>query len=93
MDNTPLASGKTYIVQHGINSQKAKVTSVDTVMEVEHMNESSEKTEIRLNEIGTIQVKLAGEIFADKYADNPANGAFIIVDPMTNNTAGLGFVL
>ncbi len=93
MDNTPLASGKTYIVQHGINSQKAKVTSVDTVMEVEHMNESSEKTEIRLNEIGTIQVKLAGEIFADKYADNPANGAFIIVDPMTNNTSGLGFVL
>jgi sulfate adenylyltransferase subunit 1 len=92
MDNTPLTPGKTYTVQHGVNSQKAKIVSVDSVMEVEHMIESDERNDIKLNEIGSVQIKLAGEIFADKYEENPANGAFIIIDPMTNNTSGLGFV-
>ena len=93
MDSTPLTAGKTYVVQHGINSQKAKVLSVDSVMEVEHMMESDERNDIQLNEIGLVQLKLAGEIFADKYSENPANGAFILVDPMTNNTSGLGFLV
>lgn len=92
MDSTPLTPSKTYILQHGINSQKAKVVNVNTVMDVQHMQEDAERTEIKLNEIGHVELKTAGEVFADKYAENPSNGAFILVDPMTNGTVGLGFV-
>lgn len=92
MDGTPMSAGKNYILQHGVNAQKAKVVSIDSVLDVEHLTESSERSEIALNEIGLIQLKTAGEIFADAYMDNPANGAFILIDPMSNNTVGLGFV-
>ncbi|MFT7419253.1 MAG: sulfate adenylyltransferase subunit 1 [Arcticibacterium sp.] len=92
MDSTPLTAGKTYLLQHGINTQKAKCLSIESVLDVEHLEESEERNEIKLNEIGVVNFKTAGEIFADKYVDNPSNGAFILIDPMTNTTAGLGFV-
>ncbi|KPM49845.1 sulfate adenylyltransferase subunit 1 [Jiulongibacter sediminis] len=92
MDSTPLSAGKTYILQHGINDQKAKILSIESVLDVEHLEESSERSDIKLNEIGLVNIKTAGELFADKYADNPLNGSFILIDPMTNNTAGLGFI-
>ena len=92
MDNTPLTAGKTYLLQHGINDQKAKILSIESVLDVEHLTESSERSDIKLNEIGLVNIKTAGELFVDKYADNPLNGSFILIDPMTNNTSGLGFI-
>ncbi len=92
MDSQAMTAGKNLQVQHGVNRQKAKVMEVHHVMEIEHMEISEERTDIKLNEIGEATLKLAGEIFADSYERNPANGAFILIDPMTNNTVGLGFV-
>jgi len=93
MDSTPLTAGKTYLLQHGVNTQKAKSLSIDSVLDVQHLVESEDRNEINLNEIGVVNFKTAGEIYADTYEENPSNGAFILIDPMTNNTAGLGFVL
>lgn len=93
MDATPLQAGKTYFVQHGINIQKAKVVNVTSVLDIEHFSPKENASEILLNEIGVVDIKLAGPIFADKYDENPTNGAFIFIDPMTNGTVGLGFVL
>lgn len=93
MDGTPLQLGKTYFVQHGVNIQKAKLTSIDSVLDIERFEPKTEATEVKLNEIGEVSVKLAGPIFSDKYEDNPANGAFIFIDPMTNGTVGLGFMV
>ncbi len=92
MDSTELTAGKTYFLQHGVNVQKAKVVSIDSVLDVEHFEESEDRTDIKLNEIGLVNLKTAGEIFVDKYKNVPTNGAFILIDPMTNNTVGLGFV-
>jgi sulfate adenylyltransferase subunit 1 len=81
------------LLQHGVNTQKAKSLSIDSVLDVQHLVESEDRNEINLNEIGVVNFKTAGEIYADTYEENPSNGAFILIDPMTNNTAGLGFVL
>jgi sulfate adenylyltransferase subunit 1 len=93
MDSTPLSAGKTYLLQHGVNTQKAKSMSIESVLDVQHLTESEDRNEINLNEIGIVNFKTAGEIYADSYEENPSNGAFILIDPMTNNTAGLGFVI
>jgi sulfate adenylyltransferase subunit 1 len=93
MDSTSLIAGKTYLLQHGVNTQKAKTINIESVLDVQHLVESEDRNEIKLNEIGVVNLKIAGEIFADSYEENPSNGAFILIDPMTNNTAGLGFVL
>ena len=93
MDSGSLSAGKTLLLQHGVNTQKAKITSIDSVLDVQHLVESEDRNEIKLNEIGIVNLKMAGEVYADTYESNPSNGAFILIDPMTNNTAGLGFVM
>jgi len=49
-------------------------------------------SELRLNQLATVSVRLGEPIYADAYADNPPNGAFVIIDTDTSSTAGVGFV-
>jgi sulfate adenylyltransferase subunit 1 len=94
MDSQALVSGKTYILQHGINDSKAKIVSLNSKIDVVNQETLIEDiNSLKLNEIGEITLKTAKPIFADKYEDNPANGAFILVDDQTNSTVGVGFVL
>jgi sulfate adenylyltransferase subunit 1 len=39
-----------------------------------------------------VSLRLAQPIFADAYATNAANGAFILIDELTSNTAGVGVI-
>jgi sulfate adenylyltransferase subunit 1 len=93
MDSQALVAGKNYILQHGINDSKAKIISLNSKIDVVNQETLVEDiNSLKLNEIGDITLKTAKPIFADKYADNPANGAFILVDD-SNSTVGVGFVL
>ena len=93
VDSQPLVAGKNYILQHGINDSKAKIISLNNKMDVVNQETiTGEILQLKLNEIGEITLKTAKPIFADKYADNPANGAFILIDN-SNSTVGVGFVL
>jgi sulfate adenylyltransferase subunit 1 len=92
LDNQPLMTGKTYLLQHGVNLQKAKVTALNSVMNIETMQLEETRNELKLNEIGYVELKTAQPLFTDTYESNPANGSFILIDSMTNSTAGVGFV-
>jgi sulfate adenylyltransferase subunit 1 len=92
MDDTRLVAGKMYLLQHGVNVVKAKVTAVNTVLDIVTLETATDKKEFSLNDIGQIALKLAKPIFADRYADNPANGSFILIDEYSNNTVAIGFV-
>ena len=93
MDSQALVAGKNYILQHGINDSKAKIISLNNKIDVVNQETiTDEVLQLKLNEIGEITLKTAKPIFADKYADNPANGAFILIDD-SNSTVGVGFVL
>ncbi|WP_394990876.1 sulfate adenylyltransferase subunit 1 [Emticicia sp.] len=95
LDSTILSVGKSYLLQHGINRVKAKITKINTLIDIKDMtlnNTPPADGGIKLNEIGWITVKTANPIYADKYEDNPANGSFILIDEMSNSTVGVGFV-
>ncbi|CAH0995232.1 Bifunctional enzyme CysN/CysC [Emticicia aquatica] len=95
LDGQMLTVGKTYLLQHGINRVKAKVTKVNSLIDIKNMslnNTPPADGGIKLNEIGWITIKTASPIYADKYEENPANGSFILIDEMNNGTVGIGFV-
>ena len=48
--------------------------------------------ELVLNQIGDIQLKLSKPLLVDSYSDNKSNGSFILINPKTNNTVGVGFI-
>ena len=92
MDEQPLNIGKTYLLQHGVNLVKAKITALQSVLDIHTMNEDAEKKTLQLNDIGKATLKTAKPIFADLYKENRRNGAFILIDEFTNNTVAVGFV-
>jgi sulfate adenylyltransferase large subunit len=47
---------------------------------------------LALNEIGTVRVHTARPLVFDAYATNRATGSFVLVDPVTNFTAGAGMI-
>ncbi len=93
MDRHPLSVGKTYFLQHGINLVKAKITQIDSVVNVKTLEEEAGAERIHLNDIGAIRLKTARPVFADTYLENPANGAFILIDEHSNSTVGVGFIV
>jgi sulfate adenylyltransferase subunit 1 len=46
-----------------------------------------------MNDIATINLRLAQPICCDSYKNNRATGAFILIDEATNNTVGAGMLL
>ncbi|MCC9166375.1 sulfate adenylyltransferase subunit 1 [Pontibacter harenae] len=92
LDYTSLRPGQMFLLQHGINRVKAKVLSVKNKVDVATLAKTEEVDELKLNEIATIELKLAKEIFADTYNQNKNNGAFILVNEQSNNTSGVGFI-
>lgn len=92
MDDTKLVAGKMFLLQHGVNVVKAKVAAVHNVLDILTLETAEAKKDFSLNDIGEIELKLAKPIFADRYADNPANGSFILIDEYSNNTVAVGFV-
>ncbi|OZI08350.1 sulfate adenylyltransferase [Siphonobacter sp. BAB-5385] len=92
LDYQALAPGKTLLLQHGINDTKAKVLALEELIDVQSLEKSASPGQLKLNEIGSIRLKVAKPVFADAYAENPANGAFILVDEFSHATVGVGFV-
>jgi sulfate adenylyltransferase subunit 1 len=92
MDEQPLTSGKTFLLQHGVNRIKAKLTSFGHIIDMSTIEEKKEVKEFRLNDIGEVAIKTAKPIFADVFKDNSRNGAFILIDEFSNNTVAAGFI-
>ncbi|NLR57147.1 sulfate adenylyltransferase [Chitinophaga polysaccharea] len=92
MDQQKLTNGKTYLLQHGVNRVKAKVQQIQYITDVTNHLQKADKTEMGLNDIGKVSIKTAAPIFADAYQNNPANGAFILIDEFNNTTVAVGFI-
>jgi sulfate adenylyltransferase subunit 1 len=92
LDHTPLKTGKNYLLQHGSNRVKAKVTNLYSSINIVDYKTIDGVEEIGLNEIGYVSLKTARPVLADTYASNRHNGTFILIDEGTNSTVGVGFI-
>jgi sulfate adenylyltransferase subunit 1 len=91
MDSKKLVAGAKYFVQHNTNRVLAKIDSVKNVIATDYSG-SKEASQLSINEIGEVTIKLSKAIYFDAYTDNKSNGAFILIDASTNTTAGVGFI-
>ncbi|MES2575136.1 MAG: GTP-binding protein [Bacteroidota bacterium] len=91
MDSKKLVAGAKYFVQHNSNRVLAKIDGVHNVIATDYSG-SKEASQLAINEIGEVTIKLSKAIYFDAYNDNKSNGAFILIDATTNTTAGVGFI-
>ena len=92
MDEQPLRPGRVYLLQHGVQRVRAKVTAITGVIDVTTLAVTAPPEVLKLNELATVTLRLAEPVYLDAYADNPPNGAFIVIDAETSSTAAVGFV-
>ena len=91
LSETPLSPARTYLVRHTTREVKAKLAKIDYRLDVNTLEQEATNG-LAMNDIARVTLKLAQPIVADRYADNRATGAFIIIDESTNNTVGAGMI-
>ena len=91
MQDTPMTPGNKYWLQQGVQRSLIKVQSIRSKMDLEAL-ENRQSNQLELNDIGKGTLALAQPITSKPYKENPALGAFILIDPNTFNTAGVGFI-
>ena len=92
LNNQPLATNKTYLLQHGTQVVKAKVSSIEFVQDTASLLKIESSNALNMNEIAFVSIKTGKPIAADQYDTNPPNGTFILIDEHTNNTVAVGFI-
>ncbi len=92
MDEEPMDRGKQFFLKHNTNTTRATVDSVQYRVDVNTM-EHLDGADFRLNEIGCVRITTAKTLFFDAYSKNKATGAFILIDPITNNTSAVGMIM
>ena len=92
MDKEPLQVSQKYYIKHGINDAQAKITQLSSIIRTDFSGIEENPSELVLNQIGDIQLKLSKPLLVDSYSDNKSNGSFILINPKTNNTVGVGFI-
>jgi sulfate adenylyltransferase subunit 1 len=92
MHETPLQPGKKYLIKHATTTVKAMVTALVERVDINTLDHIAAPAELKMNEIGKVNLKLLKPIACDAYTDNRATGGFIVIDDFTNMTVGAGMI-
>ena len=91
MDQKPLFHGRSYLVRLGTKTVPASITAIKYKIDVNTREHLAVHT-LGLNDIGFCNISTATPIAFETYAENRKMGSFIIIDRLTNRTAGAGMV-
>lgn len=92
MDEEPMDTRKQFFLKHNTNTTRATIAAIRNRIDVNTLEEKAGKP-FQLNEIGQVDILTAKTLFFDSYAQNRQTGAFILIDPISNNTSAVGMIL
>ncbi len=92
LDDLPLNTNRRYVLKHATQSTLAKVTDIACVWDINHLLPKPEITGLYSNDIAVLNLNVQQAIHASSYQDNPATGAFILIDEANNRTVAAGMI-
>lgn len=92
MDEKTMDAGQQYYLKHTTNTTRAHIDSIRYKVDVNTLRQSAADV-LALNEIGRVTLATNKPLFFDPYKDNKNCGAFILIDPITNNTCAVGMII
>lgn len=101
MDEEPMDFRKSFFIKQTTHTSRSHVDSIQYKVDVntmEHLSLDNGKLTrdtlpMQLNQIARVVITTAQEMFFDPYTKNKATGAFILIDPITNNTSAVGMII
>lgn len=91
MDEAPMDRSKSFYLKHTTNTTRCRLESVNYKVNVNTMERLDAECMV-LNEIGSVVIQTSKELFFDEYYQNKRTGAFVLIDPITNNTSAVGMI-
>ncbi|WP_442578606.1 sulfate adenylyltransferase subunit CysN [Mesorhizobium sp. ASY16-5R] len=91
-DEQALLPGRSYIVRTATDQASGTITELKHRLDINSLAHQPAKS-LAMNEVGEVKIALQAPIAFDSFATNRTTGAFILIDRMTNATAGAGMIL
>jgi sulfate adenylyltransferase subunit 1 (EFTu-like GTPase family) len=92
MHERPLRAGARLKLKHTTRTVPARVEAIDGRLDMSTLDHEEGASELRLNDIGRVRLRLGQAVFADSYSRNRETGSFILIDESSNDTAAAGMV-
>ena len=101
MDEEKMDLEKSFFLKQTTNTSRTRIDSIIYKVDINTMEHLSvengrlakEDDPLQLNQIARVVLTSSKEIFFDPYTQNKATGAFIQIDPITNNTSAVGMII
>jgi bifunctional enzyme CysN/CysC len=93
MSDTPLREGARYVVKHTTRTAPGTVVDLRYRIDVNSLHREPNAEALELNDIGRVTLRLNAPLAFDTYGRNRTTGAFVLVDPATNDTVGAGMII
>ncbi len=93
MTDAPLAVGAKLAVKHTTRWARALVREIHYRLDVNTLHSDPSVEELRLNDIGRIDMRTTSPLFYDEYRRNRTTGSLILVDETTDATVAAGMIL
>ena len=91
MDQRAAVVGRRYLLKHTSHTVPAFLSSVDSRTDLATLARVPAQT-LEMNDIGAVSINLLRPIAIDRYTENRATGAFILIDPESNATVAAGMI-
>ena len=92
MDETPMDANTRFFIKQANNNTQASIDKIQYKIDVNTLDKSA-MDHFELNEIGRVVLTTNKPLFFDPYQKNKSTGAFILIDPVTNNTVAVGMII
>lgn len=87
-----LRAGAPVKVRYGTSLVRARIASVDRLLDIDGLADVDHPEEFQLNDIAHISIDTAAELPVDGYAARGAVGSFLLIDPANGSTLAAGLV-
>jgi len=91
-DARPLTPDSRLLVKHTTRTVKAIVRDLQYRLDVNTLHRDESATELGLNEIGRVTLRVTQPLFCDPYSRNRMTGGLILIDEATSGTVGAAMI-
>ncbi len=87
-----LSSGAKLLLRHTTKEAQAIVTGIFYKVDVNTLRKVEDSSELGMNEIGRVTLRVSQPLFYDNYRRNRGTGSFVLLDPFSNETLAAGML-
>ncbi len=93
MSDKPLVPGMKYYLRHTTSEVRAMIKEIVYKVDVNTLERHPDGNELRMNEIGRVQLRTTKPLYYDSYRRNRTTGSIILIEEGTFNTVGVGMIV